>query len=165
VIAAVGQALRGLAPTPKPASADAHPVVFATAAKLLLPIAMMVAVYIFLRGHNLPGGGFVAGLVAAIALMLQFLASGHGWTRSRMRVGFFSLIGAGVAIATATGLGAWFWNKPFLTSWHDYVTLPGLEKFELASAMAFDLGVFLCVLGAVLATLSSVARLTTGEER
>ncbi len=160
VIAAVGQALRGLSPTPAPASADAHPVIFATAARLLLPIGLLVAVYIFLRGHNLPGGGFVAGLVAAIALMLQYLGSGHGWTRARLRVGFFGLIGAGVVAATATGIGAWFWDKPFLTSWHGYVTLPGLEPFELASAMGFDLGVFLCVLGAVLATLSSVARLT-----
>ena len=165
IIGAVGQALRGLSPTPAPASADAHPVIFATAARLLLPVGLLVGIYIYLRGHNLPGGGFVAGLVVAIALMLQYLASGHGWTRARLRVGFFSLIGAGVVAATLTGLGAWLWGKPFLTSWHGYVTLPGLEKFELASAMGFDLGVFLCVLGAVLATLSSVARLTEGGGR
>ncbi len=160
IIAAVGQALQGLARSPAPASADAHPVMFATAARLLLPVGIMVGVYIYLRGHNLPGGGFVAGLVVAIALMLQFLASGLGWTTARLRVGFFGLIGAGVVAATVTGAGAWVWGKPYLTSWYGYVTLPGLEKFELASAMGFDLGVFLCVLGAVLATLSSVAQLT-----
>ena len=73
---------------------------------------------------------------------------------------------AGVLIAGLTGIGAWLFGKPFLTSTFGYVTLPGLEKFELASAMAFDLGVFLAVVGAVLLSLESFSRMArrSGDE-
>jgi len=75
------------------------------------------------------------------------------------------LIGWGVLIASLAGVGAWVMGLPFLTSGFTYVDLPPLEKFELATAAVFDLGVFLCVLGAVLLALSSLSRLArrTGE--
>ena len=77
----------------------------------------------------------------------------------RNRIPYHALIGAGVVAAGITGIAAWFAGLPFLTSAFGYVTLPGLEKFELASAMGFDLGVFLCVLGAVMLALDSLSRL------
>lgn len=136
------------------------------ATRVLLPIALMVGVYIFLRGHNLPGGGFVAGLVVAIALLMQYMASGFSWTQARIPIDYHGLIGCGVLIAALTGVGAWFAGRPFLTSAFGYVEIPPLEKFELATAMAFDLGVFLTVVGAVmlaLANLSYVSRRTEAE--
>jgi multicomponent K+:H+ antiporter subunit A len=123
-----------------------------------MPIALMVGAYIFFRGHNLPGGGFIAGLVAAIAVIMQYMASGFGWAAERQRFYYHGIIGTGVLIAAATGIGAWFNDVPFLTSDFGYVTLPGLEKFELATAALFDLGVFLAVVGAVMLTLESLAR-------
>lgn len=138
---------------------DAHPVMFVVATRLMLPVAMMVGTYIFLRGHNLPGGGFVAGLVFAIALVMQYLASGQGWTEGRQRLDYHAMIGTGVLIASATGVGSWIAGRPFLTSSYGYVDLPPLEKFELATAALFDLGVFFCVLGAVMLALASLARL------
>jgi multicomponent K+:H+ antiporter subunit A len=138
---------------------DVHPMMFVVATRLMLPIAMMVGTYIFLRGHNLPGGGFVAGLVFAIALVMQYLASGQGWTQARQRIDYHAMIGTGVLIASATGAGSWLAGRPFLTSNYGYVHLPPLEEFELATAALFDLGVFFCVLGAVMLALFSLARL------
>jgi len=141
-----------------PPAGDRHPMMMAVATRAILPMAMMVGIYIYLRGHNLPGGGFVAGLIFAIALVMQYLASGFGWAERRLRFDYHALIGAGVLVASATGLGAWFNGMPFLTSAYGYVNLWPLEEFELATAALFDLGVFLCVLGAVMLTLGSLSR-------
>ena len=142
-------------------SRDRHPLMMVVATRVLMPVAVLVGVYIFLRGHNQPGGGFVAGLVVAIALLMQYMASGFAWTQARKRVEYHTLIGWGVVIAGLTGAGAWVFGLPFLTSGYTYVHLPPIEEFELATAMLFDLGVFLTVLGAVmlmLFSLSSIAR-------
>ena len=160
---AVTRRLAAMRPTRE--AGDRHPMMLVVATRLLLPMAMMVGVFIYLRGHNLPGGGFVAGLVFAIALLMQYLASGYGWTHARQRFDHHVLIGWGVLVASLSGVGAWLFGLPFLTSGYEYVTLWPLEKFELATAAIFDLGVFLCVLGAVLLALASLSRLAlrTGE--
>ncbi len=144
---------------------DRHPMMLVVATRLLLPMAMMVGVYIYLRGHNLPGGGFVAGLVFAIAFLMQYMASGYDWSHARQRYDHHVLIGLGVLVAALAGVGAWASGLPFLTSGYTYVHLEPLEEFELATAAIFDLGVFLCVLGAVLLALASLSRLAlrTGE--
>ncbi len=144
-------------------SKDRHPLMLVVATRFLLPLALLVGVYILLRGHDEPGGGFIAGLVVAIALLMQYLASGYAWTAQRRRFDYHALIGGGVLLAGLTGAGAWLAGAPFLTSAYGYVTIWPLEKFELATAMAFDLGVFMTVVGAVmlaLANLSRVARYT-----
>ncbi len=137
---------------------DRHPIMMVVATRFLLPIAMMVGVFIFLRGHNMPGGGFVAGLIFAIALLLQYIASGFAWSEARQRVSYHAIIGSGMLIAGMAGAGAWLFGLPFLTSGFEYVDLWPLEKFELATAAIFDLGVFLTVLGAVMLALSSLSR-------
>ncbi len=146
-------------------SGDRHPMMLVISTRLLLPMAMMVGVFIYLRGHNMPGGGFVAGLVFAIAYLMQYMASGYDWSHARQRYDHHVLIGWGALIATLSGVGAWFFGLPFLTSGFEYVHLWPLEEFELATAAIYDLGVFLCVLGAILLTLASLSRLAlrTGE--
>jgi multicomponent K+:H+ antiporter subunit A len=145
--------------------AERHPMMLVVATRLLLPMAMMVGVYFYLRGHNMPGGGFVAGLIFAIAYLMQYMASGYEWSQARQRYDHHVLIGWGVLVAALTGVGAWLMGLPFLTSGFEYVHLWPLEEFELATAALFDLGVFLCVLGAVLLALASLSRLAlrTGE--
>jgi multicomponent K+:H+ antiporter subunit A len=138
---------------------DRHPVMLVVATRMILPVAIMVGVYIFLRGHNVPGGGFIAGLVVAIALVMQYMASGFGWTAARQKIDYHALIAAGVLIAAATGIGSWLTGNPFMTSAFGYVELPPLEKFELATAALFDTGVFLTVLGAVMLALASISRI------
>ncbi|MDO5641545.1 MAG: monovalent cation/H+ antiporter subunit A [Paracoccus sp. (in: a-proteobacteria)] len=138
---------------------DRHPLLLVVATRLILPVSLVVGLFIFLRGHNEPGGGFIAGLVVAISLLMQYMASGFAWAQERQRVPFHAMIGAGVVVAAATGIGAWLWGLPFLTSNYTYVQLPFIERFELATAIAFDLGVFLCVLGAVMLALNSLSRI------
>ncbi len=138
---------------------DRHPLMMVVATRVLLPVSLLVGVYIFMRGHNQPGGGFIAGLVVAIALVMQYMASGFAWAQERQKFPYHALIGLGGAVALATGLGAWLAERPFLTSAYGYFKLPGLEKFELATAMGFDLGVFLCVVGAVMLALHSLSRI------
>ncbi len=132
---------------------DPHPTILAMFTRLLLPLALMVSAFLFLRGHNLPGGGFIAGLVTAAALIVQYLGNGVAWTQSRLPANTHPLIAAGLGIALLTGLGSWWFGRPFLTSAHGHVHWPVVGDFELASAMAFDLGVYLVVVGATLLIL------------
>ncbi|OCX66959.1 monovalent cation/H+ antiporter subunit A [Thioclava sp. SK-1] len=138
---------------------DKHPLMLLVATRVMMPLALVVGVFIFLRGHNLPGGGFIAGLAVAIALVMQYMSSGFAWTQARQKLYYHQLIGLGVLAAGLTGVGAWFNGMPFLTSAFGYFKLPGLEKFELATAMGFDLGVFLGVVGSVLLALGGLSRL------
>jgi multicomponent K+:H+ antiporter subunit A len=163
-IFAMLQGLRLFAPTANEQgirwSEDTHPPMMRTLTRLLLPLMLMVAVYIFLRGHNLPGGGFIAGLIAAVALIVQYLANGIDWTKKRLRFEKDILISFGLLIATVTGLVSMFIGYPFLTTTFTYLTWPVVGKFEVASAIAFDLGVFLVVVGATVLILVQLGKLS-----
>jgi len=137
----------------RPWSADMHPLIMATFARLLLPLALLVSAFIFLRGHNLPGGGFIAGLITAIALIMQYLANGATWTRARLLPRTHAWVAAGLAIALLTGIGSWLFDRPFLTSAFGPVHLPIIGEIKVASAIAFDLGVYLVVVSATLLIL------------
>ena len=139
---------------------DRHPLILATFSRLLLPLALLVAVFIFLRGHNLPGGGFIAGLIVAVALILQYLANGIAWTRQRITGQLHPLIGLGLLTATATGLASWYFGYPFLTSAHGHFHLPVIGDLELASAMIFDAGVMMVVVGITLVILIRLGQLS-----
>ena len=80
-----------------------------------------------------------------------------------MRLDYIRILGLGLLIATLTGMASWLFGRPFLTSTFGYVQLPMIEKFELASAMAFDLGVFLVVVASVLLALSELGSLSRRE--
>lgn len=148
-----------------PRSPEYHPMMFAVAARLLLPLASMVGIYIFLRGHNMPGGGFIAGLVFSIAMLMQYMASGYEWSTQRRRLDEHLMIGTGVLIAALTGIGALAFGAPLFTSWFDYFTLPLIGEFELASALAFDIGVALTVVGAVLLALKELSHVAQRAEK
>ena len=143
----------------RPQSADRHPMIMVVATRVMLPLAMLVGAYIFLRGHNQPGGGFIAALVVSIALIMQYMASGFGWAAQRVKVNYHAMIGLGVLVAAATGVGAMVLDQPFLTSTFGHFHLPLVGEFELASAMAFDTGVFLTVVGAVMLMLANLSRM------
>ncbi|MGJ8612541.1 MAG: hydrogen gas-evolving membrane-bound hydrogenase subunit E, partial [Octadecabacter sp.] len=143
----------------KPLSGTQHPMMMVVLTRVIMPVILMVGFYIFWRGHNEPGGGFIAGLIVSIAVVMQYMASGFNWATDRVRFPYHGVIGAGVLIAGLTGIGSWFFGKPFLTSDFTYVRIPPFEKFELATAALFDLGVFLAVVGAVMLTLESFSRL------
>jgi len=134
------------------------PLMFRMTASWILPIALVISLYIFLRGHNYPGGGFVAGLITSVALIIQYIALGQDQAEQLLRAKSGRLyeiwIGLGLVIAGLTGILAWFWGRPFLTSAHIYVEPPLLGKMHLASAAAFDLGVYATVVGATMLLIS-----------
>jgi len=140
-------------------ASDRHPVVLAVIARTMLPLALVVAVYLFLRGHNLPGGGFIAALVAATALILQYVSDGSAMAQTRIGWRYRNMIGIGLLIATATGAGSLLLGYPFLTTSFTYVSLPVIGTFELATAMLFDLGVFITVVATVMLILAYLGRL------
>ena len=125
--------------------------------RLLLPIAVVIALYFFMRGHNLPGGGFVAGLCVAIAFLTQYIVAGTYWVEAHLQLKVIRWIALGMLAAVATGLGSLWFGYPFLTSHTAHVTLPGLGEVYFASAMLFDVGVFAVVVGATLLILTALA--------
>ncbi|MGA4492391.1 monovalent cation/H+ antiporter subunit A [Vreelandella venusta] len=142
-------------------SPDRYPAILTSISMTLLPLALLVSAFIFLRGHNQPGGGFIAGLITAVALILLYMARGVEWAQERLNFPFQPVAVVGVAIATLTGLGSWLFGYPFLTSSFGYFTLPLIGTFELATALLFDLGVYLAVVGATLMILANLGKVTT----
>jgi multicomponent K+:H+ antiporter subunit A len=136
----------------------AVPLLLRQAAKLVLPLALVVSVYIFWRGHNLPGGGFIAGLVTAVALVLQYLALGQNHADALLQAAggrrYVRWVAVGLGIALLTGVGSFVVGHPFLTSAFGHPVLPVLGELALASAAAFDLGVYITVVGATMLTLA-----------
>jgi multicomponent K+:H+ antiporter subunit A len=135
------------------------------AASVVLPLALAVSAYVFWRGHNLPGGGFIAGLITSAALVLQAMALGQGEAQARLGGDTgrrFSLwIALGLSIAGLTGVGAFAFGHPFLASAFAHPVVPVLGEMGLATAALFDLGVYVTVVGATLllfATLGAASK-------
>lgn len=149
--------------TGRPWAKGRHPMMLSVVSQSLLPLALLVSTYIFLRGHNMPGGGFIAGLITSIAIVQQYIAHGVDWIKDRLRINYQWLVASGILIAALTGVGSWLFGRPFLTSWYDHFSLPLIGEFELASAMLFDLGVYLTVVGATLMILANLGKLTTSH--
>jgi len=142
----------------------APPLMLRVAARVVLPLALVVTLYIFMRGHNQPGGGFIAGLITAVALVLQYMAMGQSRAEALLRAEggrrFVRWIGIGLGIAGLTGVGAFVFGQPFLTSAYVHPYLPLLGGIPLATAALFDLGVYVTVVGSTLLTLSTLGSVT-----
>ncbi|SPJ33664.1 monovalent cation/H+ antiporter subunit A [Kushneria phyllosphaerae] len=144
-------------------SDDRHPTLLMVVSQTLLPLALLVSFFIFLRGHNQPGGGFIAGLITAVALILLYMSRGVEWAQQRLDFQFQPIAIAGVALSTFTGLCSWLFGYPFLTSTFDHFHLPLIGDIELASALIFDGGIYLAVVGATLMILANLGKLTTAH--
>ena len=119
-------------------------VILTTAARLVTALMLLFSIYLLLRGHNEPGGGFVGGLVAASALFLHAIANGVAATRRAIRVGPRTIAVFGVAVAIVAGLTAAVVDAPFLSGlWAFPAGIP------LGTPLLFDVGVYLVVVGAV----------------
>ena len=123
----------------------------------MFPVTVLLAAYLFIRGHDLPGGGFAAGITMAIGFLLQYLAGGTRWVEDRLRILPIRWIGAGLILAALTGMGSFLFGYPFLTSYFQYTELPFVGKMPTASALLFDLGVFSLVVGATVLMLIAIA--------
>jgi multicomponent K+:H+ antiporter subunit A len=148
----------------RPWTFAAQPLMLRVAARVVLPLALVVTLYIFMRGHNMPGGGFIAGLITAVALVLQYMAMGQSRAGMLLQAEggrrFVRWIGIGLGIAGLTGVGAFVFGQPFLTSAHGHPFVPLLGELPLATAALFDLGVYVTVVGATLLTLATLGAVT-----
>jgi multicomponent Na+:H+ antiporter subunit A len=147
--------LGGLEPAASTRTAAPYPLVLGPAYRVLAPVTVAASAYLFLRGHNEPGGGFSAALVAGITAGFGYLA-GRGPTGARWR-GTGPLLAAGLAVSVGVGLAAGVVGEPFLA--HFPIPLPG--GLSLSSTLLFDLGVYLIVLGLM---VTVITRLTSESE-
>lgn len=131
--------------------------IFNSTVRLVFFLVNVVAVYLLLRGHNAPGGGFVAGLIVAIALLTQYVVAGTRWVERRVHLRPPQWIAVGLVLAAMTGLGAVAFGYPFLTTRTVHASLPLLGDVHLPSATFFDLGVFAVVVGSTLLVLTALA--------
>lgn len=129
--------------------------ILATASRLLLPLLLVFSVFLLLRGHNAPGGGFAGGLVAAAGFVLHTFANGVPATRRMLGADPRALIGAGLLVAAGSGLPALLAGKPFLTGVWLPSPLPIVGK--VGTPVLFDAGVYLLVVGIVLTILLALA--------
>ncbi|MEB0112172.1 monovalent cation/H+ antiporter subunit A [Variovorax sp. RTB1] len=133
--------------------------------RLLLPLAVLVSIYFFMRGHNAPGGGFVAGLVMSVALLLQFIVSGTEWVEEHLRIYPRRWIAIGLLLALVTGGGSVVLGYPFMTTHTAHLHLPLLGEVHVPSALFFDIGVFALVLGATMLILTALAHQSVRSHR
>ncbi|WP_194832112.1 Na+/H+ antiporter subunit A [Nocardia sp. XZ_19_369] len=124
--------------------------------RLVFPTIMVLSVYFFFSGHNAPGGGFAGGLTAGLALTLRYLAGGRYELGEALPVDAGHLLGAGLTLAAGTAVTSLFFGAPPLSSAIFEVTLPVLGHIKLVTALFFDLGVYLIVVGLVLDVLRSL---------
>ncbi|WP_280387874.1 Na+/H+ antiporter subunit A [Nocardia wallacei] len=136
--------------------------VLAMTTRLVFPTIMVLSVYFFFAGHNAPGGGFAGGLTAGLALVLRYLAGGRYELAEALPVDAGHLLGAGLALSAGTAAGSLLFGAPPLSSAIFEVTLPLVGDVKFVTALLFDLGVYLIVVGLVLDVLRSLgARLDT----
>lgn len=121
-----------------------------TTTRFLMPFLLLFSVFLFLRGHNEPGGGFTGGLVAAAAFALYSIAFGAAEARQVLRVEPRQLMGVGLLAALSSGVIALVNGQAFLTGLWGYIRLPGLGRVEIGTPALFDLGVYLVVMGVTL---------------
>ncbi len=134
--------------------------ILATFSQLLLPVLVFFSLHLMLRGHNAPGGGFIAGLMTAAALALQYIAFGSAYVRAKIWLNYRALLATGLALAGGTGIAALFYGRAFLEHRMFHGHVPLLGAIELGTPLLFDLGVYCVVVGVTLMIIS-----TLGEER
>jgi multicomponent Na+:H+ antiporter subunit A len=126
-------------------------------ARLTLHLMLLFSLYLLLRGHNAPGGGFIAGMLTAVAIILQMVAFDVESFRQEMPWNPLHIVMLGLMVAALTGLGALACGRPFLTSTFGHFHLPFFGEVEVVSAALFDLGVYLVVVGTTLGIIRTIA--------
>ncbi len=132
-------------------------IVLRTATRFLITLLLLFSVFLLLRGHNEPGGGFVGGLVAAAAFALYSIAYDVMAARRALRFDPRTFIAIGLLIAICSGLVAFFNRQPFLTGQWAYIDLPGLGRLDVGTPLLFDIGVYLVVLGVTLTVILALS--------
>ena len=138
-------------------------VILQTATRLLMPLLLLFALFLLLRGHNEPGGGFVGGLVVAASFVLYSIAYGVEAARRALLVAPSTLLGGGLLIALLSGIPAVLLARPFMTALWTKVNV-GSVALDVGTPLVFDIGVFLAVIGVVLTIVFTLAEVSLKGE-
>jgi len=133
-----------------------------TAVRFLMPLLLLFAVFLLMRGHNQPGGGFVGGLVVAASFILYSIGFGVDASRRALLVRPSTLLGVGPLIALVSGLPAIVAGQPFMTALWTTVTIRS-TVLHVGTPLVFDIGVFLAVIGVVLTIVFTLAEAVLTE--
>ena len=134
-----------------------------TATRFLMPLLLLFAVFLLLRGHNEPGGGFVGGLVVASAFVLSSIAYGVSASRRALLVDPATLLGVGLLVAAGSGVPAVLVGLPFMTAAWTTIGV-GPVAVDVGTPLVFDLGVFLAVIGVVLTIVFTLGDVAPAED-
>lgn len=133
-------------------------IILRSATTYLFPIIVLFSLFLLLRGHDEPGGGFIGGLLGATAFALYAIAYDVQTSRRMLRVEVHQLIGVGLLLATLAGVIGLLVGEPFLsTQWTDEYDVPLIGMVKLSTPLLFDIGVYLVVVGVVLKMVYSLA--------
>nr|WP_309100506.1 Na(+)/H(+) antiporter subunit B [Fredinandcohnia onubensis] len=135
---------------------EPNDVIIRSITKVAVIIIFTFAINLFISGHHHPGGGFIGGLTFSAGLVLLFLTFDIETVRKNLPLDFKVVAAIGVLIAVGTGVGSMLFNEPFLTQTFGYIELPVFGETELASAVLFDVGVALAVIGTSLTIIMSI---------
>ena len=130
-------------------------VILETIVQKAVYLVILVSIFLFFAGHNFPGGGFVGGLMSAAALVLMYVAFGSKFLE-KVNFDYRIVIALGVLLSTISGMSGMLFEYPFLTQFDEWVTLPFFGAVHLASAVVFDLGIYLCVVGGVMVIITGI---------
>lgn len=131
--------------------------ILTTVTRLVFFIILLFSIYLLLRGHNSPGGGFIAGVMTALGILLQSIAADLRYVRQVFRVEPRLLVAVGLSTSFTTGLVPLALGYPFLTSTFGHFYVPILGEVEIATAMFFDFGVYFVVVGGTLLMMMTLA--------
>jgi multicomponent Na+:H+ antiporter subunit B len=134
-----------------------------TAARLLMPLLLLFAVFLLIRGHNQPGGGFVAGLVVAASFILYSIAFGVEAGRRALLVDPSTFLWSGLLVAVTSAVPGVVGGRPFMSAAWTHLAV-GTTALDLGTPLLFDVGVFLAVIGVVLTIVFTLAEVALGEE-
>ncbi|HBR94452.1 MnhB domain-containing protein [Coraliomargarita sp. SDUM461003] len=134
------------------------------ASRLLFPALLILSLIVLYRGHNLPGGGFIGGLLAATAFILVGLGDSMERAKELLRIEPVKLMALGLLVAVVSGMPSLLRGAPFMTSeWLPGFALPLIGKVHLGTPLVFDVGVYMVVIGFALHTTFSLSELAYTE--
>ena len=133
-------------------------IVIHTVLRPLTFIILIFAFYLFWNGHSSPGGGFIAGLMTAACIVLLYVTHGSSFIKNKLSFDFKYIVATGLSCSMLCGLGALIFGYPFLTQTFGHVNFPLLGNVEFATAVIFDLGVYLVVAGGCLTIITSIGQ-------
>ncbi|MDQ0350719.1 monovalent cation:proton antiporter [Alkalibacillus filiformis] len=144
--------------------AHTNDIILKTMTQLIAFILLGFSIYLFFAGHNAPGGGFIGGLMTAAAIILMYITYGYEKIEQILPINFTTMFVAGLGIATLAGIGSIVLGHPFLSQTFEYYNLPIMGETELATALIFDLGVYLGVVGVTMTIILTIATDSDAKE-